>query len=377
MAQRPHCVRSVSVFAVGITLDTTRLIISNNILMADAQTAQRGGFSKMADKAPAFQFYPRDWDTDINVVPMTLEEEGVYWALCRIYWLNGPLPADLKELRLLVKGHPPLKKMQAWWHRIGRCFQEEDGRLYHKRLEEERQKQYAWREKSVEAGRRSAEARLQKFGSNQPRTKPEPTFEPSREPTSNRPVRESLEPIPNSSSASSSAVPSEDRTEEKRRAQNARAREPGPEPAFMLKSARLELIATWNEATGPPFTAVRDPASWRDIDAALQECSDMHTWRDRFRRVAKSLFLRQQAHIAPADLWFVLKHVNELDAGRYDDRMPKANGRHDATQHLGANAWTRAVCPHSPCCATSLECNTRIVDEGRRGDAVRGDEANR
>lgn len=72
---------------------------------------------------------------------MTLEEEGVYWLLCRRYWLAGSLPADLDRLRVFVKGRPSLEQMQAWWNTIGPCFGVRGERLTHKRLDRERQKQ--------------------------------------------------------------------------------------------------------------------------------------------------------------------------------------------------------------------------------------------
>jgi uncharacterized protein YdaU (DUF1376 family) len=103
-----------------------------------------------SDKSPAFQFYPRDWDTDDNVTPMTYEEEGVYWALCRRYWLNGnTLPADLDELHSKLKATEGKKRdrrmskekfVQIWDH-VGKCFKVVDGRLTHKRLDRERAKQ--------------------------------------------------------------------------------------------------------------------------------------------------------------------------------------------------------------------------------------------
>lgn len=92
-------------------------------------------------KAPAFQFYPRDWDTDENVIPMTYEEEGVYFALCRRYWLSGGLPADLDRLRVLLKGRPSRARMEKWWVTISPCFQVEGDRLTHKRLDRERESQ--------------------------------------------------------------------------------------------------------------------------------------------------------------------------------------------------------------------------------------------
>lgn len=93
------------------------------------------------EKAPAFQFYPKDWDTDLNVVPMTYEEEGVYFALCRMIWMHKRIPSDLDQLRLFLKGQPSLKQLQIWWKKIGVCFIDRNGFLSQKRLERERRKQ--------------------------------------------------------------------------------------------------------------------------------------------------------------------------------------------------------------------------------------------
>lgn len=108
--------------------------------------------SPKTEKSPAFQFYPREWDTDMNVIPMTYEEEGVYFALCRLFWLHGWLPANLDDLRQLLKRQPPLKTMERWWARIGRCWIERDGKLYHPRLERERAKQALWKAEGARGG---------------------------------------------------------------------------------------------------------------------------------------------------------------------------------------------------------------------------------
>lgn len=116
--------------------------------------------SDKVKKAPAFQFYPVEWDTDKNVVPMNYEEEGVYWALCRRYWMDGnTLPADLEALRALLKPTEGPKrdrrmsseKFAAIWKRVGVCFRVVDGRLTHKRLEQERIKQAENRDKRKRA----------------------------------------------------------------------------------------------------------------------------------------------------------------------------------------------------------------------------------
>jgi uncharacterized protein YdaU (DUF1376 family) len=107
------------------------------------------------EKAPAFQMYPRDWDTDINVIPMTYEEEGVYFAICRLIWLhNMKVSSNLDELRLLLKGQPTIEQLNIWWKKISKCFTDRGGFLHHKRLAKERRKQSARRKSQSRNGKK-------------------------------------------------------------------------------------------------------------------------------------------------------------------------------------------------------------------------------
>lgn len=115
----------------------------------------------MADKSPAFQFYPKDYMSDANVLRMTYEERGVYdWLMCSA-WLEGWIPADVNELARLCQLTP--RKMRKMWERIGPCF-EPNGhpdRLVHPRLEAERKKQEDNRAKKQEAGRKGGIAKAE------------------------------------------------------------------------------------------------------------------------------------------------------------------------------------------------------------------------
>lgn len=142
------------------------------------------------EKAPAFQFYPKDWDTDVNVIPMTYEEEGVYWALCRMVWLHGTVTANLDELRLLLKGRPSLKQVEKWWVRIGPCFEVHGNRLIHKRLDRERKAQAESRERRAEAAKKrwdkehsNADAMQMQSITNDTAKQCSPSASPSASPT--------------------------------------------------------------------------------------------------------------------------------------------------------------------------------------------------
>ena len=108
------------------------------------------------NKSPAFQFYPKDFLTDGNVVTMTNEEKGEYITLLCLDWINNGITEPM------LKGGSPL---------VQRCFNQKGEKWYNPRLEAERQKQNKWREKSAAGGRASGKARKQKSFSIEPHLK--------------------------------------------------------------------------------------------------------------------------------------------------------------------------------------------------------------
>jgi len=113
-------------------------------------------------KAPAFQFYVRDWLSSGKVATMTLEQQGAYMRLLCFAWLDDDcsLPNDDAELA-------SLSGMGERWFTNGsqvvrRCFTEmpnNPSRLVNERLVVEREKQAEWRKKSAEGGRKSGKTR--------------------------------------------------------------------------------------------------------------------------------------------------------------------------------------------------------------------------
>jgi uncharacterized protein YdaU (DUF1376 family) len=104
------------------------------------------------EASPAFQWYPKEYLSDINTQVMTIEEEGCYRRLIDFCWIEGSLPNDLSVLSSLCKGITPTP-------RVVQCFSISGDRLVHKRLDVERTKQEEWRRKSAEGGRLSAHKR--------------------------------------------------------------------------------------------------------------------------------------------------------------------------------------------------------------------------
>ena len=110
----------------------------------------------MAEVSPAFQWYPKDALSSIRLSMLTLEEEGAYRRALDYCWLHGSIPADPKLLIRLIGKGCTLEIAEA----IIPMFEVVDGKLYHERLEQERSKQKAFREKQAENGKRGGRPKL-------------------------------------------------------------------------------------------------------------------------------------------------------------------------------------------------------------------------
>jgi uncharacterized protein YdaU (DUF1376 family) len=106
-----------------------------------------------AGKAPAFQFYPKDFLSDSNVVGMSMQERGVYITLLCICWQDGSISAD--PAQLARKCATPLRAFQKLWPAVEKCFRKvAAGRMVHPRLDRERQKQVDYRQRQSDASRK-------------------------------------------------------------------------------------------------------------------------------------------------------------------------------------------------------------------------------
>ncbi len=110
------------------------------------------------DKAPAFQFYVRDYLTDEAVLMMSYEQRGIYDTLLCHQWLERSISADPQELAKLLKVSP--RRFLKLWPGIAVCFSSAgDGRLVNERLERQRREQDEYAAGQVEHGKRGAAVR--------------------------------------------------------------------------------------------------------------------------------------------------------------------------------------------------------------------------
>lgn len=126
-------------------------------------------------KSPAFQFYPADYLADEQTQVMTLEEEGAYLRALCYCWREGSIPSDPKILARLIGKNCSEETARV----VQGCFKggsttlgtngQPAGRLLHARLDNERDKQRLWKEKSSQGGIRSSQIKketLKKTGSS-------------------------------------------------------------------------------------------------------------------------------------------------------------------------------------------------------------------
>lgn len=183
---------------------TRRAAKDSNDMAADEYTT---------GKSPAFQFYPKDFLNDRNVVLMSMQERGVYITLLCHAW-EKPLPTRLDLLAKLCG--VPLGVFKKLWPALGACFRQQGSDLVHPRLEREREKQAEYRRKQADKGRRSGQARGKGTGdepeTNRGSTGDEPRFNRS----SGKPrtgTEPDTQPEGNSSSSSASSDFSQEHTE--------------------------------------------------------------------------------------------------------------------------------------------------------------------
>ena len=133
------------------------------------QITRRERLGKMAavGKAPAFQFYAAEWLADEHVRLMTLEETGAYIDALAICWREGSIPADPVMLARLIGKGCTVATATCVQLRFNLGSTEEClavGRLQHKRLNLERDKQQKRSAQMSEAGLKSAAKKAQAVG---------------------------------------------------------------------------------------------------------------------------------------------------------------------------------------------------------------------
>jgi uncharacterized protein YdaU (DUF1376 family) len=110
-------------------------------------------------KAPAFQFFPRDFLSSPKVDRMAMVERGAYITLLARCWLDNGLPTDMKDLAHYCRMKP--SQFERMWSngKIHECFYERGGKFHNERLDIERLKQKANRQRQSDNAKAGWEKR--------------------------------------------------------------------------------------------------------------------------------------------------------------------------------------------------------------------------
>jgi uncharacterized protein YdaU (DUF1376 family) len=153
------------------------------------------------DKAPAYQWYVRDYMSDEAVALMSYEQQGIYRALLDRQWLEGSIPADPSQIAAILR--VPAAKFTKLWPAVAVKFKPSgEGRLANGRMERERAKAEEYREAKARAGASGGKAKAQAQAKQNVAVLDSATSKPEANPSSSS--------ASSSSPASSSAVKSGD-----------------------------------------------------------------------------------------------------------------------------------------------------------------------
>ena len=111
------------------------------------------------NKPPAFQFYPKDWLSDVDVVCMSMAQKGAYITLICYCWLEHKLYNNDNYIRNLLGN---ARNWKILWNGIKHKFEAQGEYLVHPRLEKERMKQEEHRRKKSDAGKKGMKKRWDK-----------------------------------------------------------------------------------------------------------------------------------------------------------------------------------------------------------------------
>src|SRR6266705_2633228 len=87
------------------------------------------------NRAPAYQWFPRDFESDEEVKLMTYEAEGIYRRLLDHQWLHGGIPSDVGTLARLVPKVGVARFRKLWPSMAMKFVEIRVGRLANARLE--------------------------------------------------------------------------------------------------------------------------------------------------------------------------------------------------------------------------------------------------
>ncbi len=277
------------------------------------------------NKAPAFQFFARDW-LDFRVQRMSFAAQGAYIKLLCFMWM------DSQDQCSIIDNNDFLARAMGTtveeWLRFRteiQCeadpiLEEKNGLLVSARLRHEAAGQRKRRKAQSENGKRSAQRRLNHRST---------TVQPSHQPKGN------------SSSASSSAIKKE---------------EEGASPLPLLPNGLTveEVLAAWNQIPGAKPIAAKNLTPGRGIHKRITVLADQHKddarewWATVFEAVkAQQFFLFSGENLKQwtAHLDWVLgpENLAKVLERRYEDIKPSQRSTNGHADKMGSSRPLQVV----------------------------------
>lgn len=106
---------------------------------------------QLPNPLPYFRWFPADAETDEHYTAMTDQELGFFHRCLNRSWRNNGLPAELQELSKAMR--VDMKYLGRVWPRVGKRFYEDNGRLFNRRQEDEREHANSKSERNTRAVR--------------------------------------------------------------------------------------------------------------------------------------------------------------------------------------------------------------------------------
>jgi len=126
--------------------------------MSEGATVAAKVAAKASDKAPAFQLYVKDYETDEHVKLMSLAQEGAYLRLLCHQWINRSIPDDPALLARICRVSE--REFKRLWPGLEPCFPTvAAGRRANPRLERQRTEQDDFSSTQSTNGKAGAAAR--------------------------------------------------------------------------------------------------------------------------------------------------------------------------------------------------------------------------
>lgn len=125
----------------------------------------------------SYPWYIADWRGSEAVLSMTLAERGLYRELLDHCWECGNLPNS--EVVLTKIAHCSEKEFRKSWPTVKAQFYENDGRLYHVKVNEKRRAIEEWHDGRREAGRKGGLAKKASLATSSAKAQPVADLKPS------------------------------------------------------------------------------------------------------------------------------------------------------------------------------------------------------